>query len=82
MKKRRKPRKVTPPPKSRAELEQQWGRVWDTSDVAREFVITAIVANEVVVRRKSDNRVGKLTFQNDPLLYYNFVEVPATDDDE
>lgn len=82
MKKRRKPRKVTPPPKSREELEQQFGKVWDTSEVARDFVITSIIANEVVVRRKSDNRVGKLTFQNGPLLYYNFVEAPKLGDEE
>jgi hypothetical protein len=82
MKKRRKPRNATPPPKSRAELEQQFGKVWDTSEVAREFIITSIISNEVVVRRKSDNRVGKLTFQNNPLLYYNFVEAPKSDDAE
>jgi hypothetical protein len=82
MKKRRKPRKIVPPSKSREELEQQWGKTWDTSEVAREVVITSIISNEVVVRRKSDNRVGKLTFQNDPLLYYNFVEALKLDDEE
>jgi hypothetical protein len=81
MKKRRRPRKVTPPSKSREELEQQYGRVWDASEVAREFVITSIISNEVVVRRKSDNQIGKLTFQNNPLLYYNFVEAPKLDDE-
>ncbi len=64
--------KVEPESNSRQELQALHGQVWDTQQVAAEFVITAIIGNEVVVRRKSDNVVGKMRYQNEPRLYYGF----------
>lgn len=73
---RRKRRHVLPaqPAKSQQELETQYGRVWTVQDVAREFVITAIIDHTVVVRRKADAVVGTLEYQSGPpCLYYHFV---------
>lgn len=74
---RRKRRKViaAQPAKTRRELEALHGRVWDTAEIAREFIITAIVYPHVVVRRKDNDVVGILRYQQGPpLLYYDFKE--------
>lgn len=69
--------KTIPPPRSRAELEREYGRVWDTAELAHEFVITAIIADQVVVRRKADDVIGTLTYQDSPRLYFSFTEAPV-----
>jgi hypothetical protein len=79
--KRRKPPEVLPPPRSREQLEAEFGTVWDTSELAAAFVITAILGNEIVVRRKADNAVGTLTFQRDPPLYFHFIEASPPEGD-
>lgn len=81
MKRRKKARRIIPPPRTRADLEREHGKVWTVADLAHEFVVTSIIGNTVVVRRKSDNRVGTLQFQSHPPLYFNFVEAPATEDE-
>lgn len=76
----RKRRKVVnvQPVKSRAELEAQFGRAWDTAELAREFIVTAIIGSAVVVRRKSDDAVGTLNVkEGPPQFYYNFTPQPA-----
>jgi hypothetical protein len=76
---RRKPAKAALPPRSRGQLEEEYGRVWDTKELAAEFVITSVVGNQVVVRRKADDRVGTLTFQNNPPYYFAFTASPAAE---
>lgn len=61
------------PPKSREQLEAEFGEVWDTRELANVFVLTGIVGDVVVVRRKSDQRVGTLRYQNRPRYFYQFV---------
>lgn len=78
MRRRKKQPKIIPPPKSRADLEREFGRVWDTQELAHEFVITSIIGNTVVVRRKTDDVVGTLQHQSKPPLYFGFVQAPAT----
>lgn len=56
----------------RAELEAKYGRVWNTRELAQEFIITSIVAPHVVVRRKADDVVGRMALQNDPRYYFSF----------
>ncbi len=58
--------------KTREELESEHGQVWDTAQLAKDFVITAIIGNTVVVRRKADDCVGTLRMQERPRLYYGF----------
>ncbi len=59
-------------PGSREALESEYGQVWDTGELARDFVVTGFLAPLVVVRRKSDGVVGSLEFQNAPRLYFHF----------
>jgi hypothetical protein len=82
VKRRRKTPKVVPPPKTRQELEAEFGQVWDAAQLASTFVITAIIGDVVVVRRKADNRVGRLRFQTKPLFYFDVSEAPATEGEE
>lgn len=55
---------------SREELEARYGKVWTAEELAKEFVITAIISPTVVVRRKGDNAIGSMEFQGD--LYFNY----------
>jgi hypothetical protein len=80
MQRRRKAPKVIPPPKTREELRREFGHVWDASQLAAEFIITSIIGDTVVVRRKDNNLVGKLRFQGKPLLYFGFEAAPTTED--
>jgi len=59
-------------PGSREALKAQYGKVWDTTQLAEEFVVTAFVAPLVVVRRKADDVVGSLEFQTSPRFYFNW----------
>ncbi len=59
-------------PGSREALEAKYRQVWDTRELARDFVVVGFAAPYVVVRRKSDGVVGSLEFQHLPRLYFNF----------
>lgn len=58
----------------RAELEQRYGAVWDTKELARDFVVIGFMAPIIVVQRKADGVKGSLEFQHQPRFYFNFVE--------
>jgi hypothetical protein len=60
--------------KSKAELEDIHGKVWSVAEVAKEFVISAIIGNTVVVRRKADDVVGRLDFEGE--FYFDFRQSP------
>jgi hypothetical protein len=59
-------------PGSREALETQYGKVWDTQELAQEFEVIGFLAPYVVVRRKVDGIKGSLEFQHHPRLYFNF----------
>ena len=61
-------------PGSRQALEKEHGQVWDTDELSRDFEVKGFMAPFVVVKRKSDGKVGSLEFQARPRFYYNFVE--------
>jgi hypothetical protein len=61
-------------PGSREDLEQRYGKVWNTSEMSEEFTVTGFAAPFAVVRRKRDSQVGSLEFQHSPRFYFNFVE--------
>lgn len=63
---------ITARPRSREALQAEYGQVWDTRELARGFILTSIVGLTVIVRRKVDDVVGSLDYQNEPRLYYNF----------
>lgn len=58
----------------RTTLEQQYGQVWDTEQLGRDFDVIGFMAPFIVVQRKSDGRKGSLMFQHDPRFYFNFKE--------
>jgi hypothetical protein len=78
MRRKRRNATVAQPAKTRSELEALHGRVWDTAELARDYVLTGIIFPYVVVRRKQDDAVGTLEYQaGPPCLYYDFVPQAA-----
>ena len=65
-------------PGSREALEAAHGQVWDTMQLAQDFVVIGFLAPLVVVRRKSDGQKGSLEFQNRPRFYFNFLLAERT----
>ena len=56
----------------RAELESQFGQVWDTTQLQNDFEVLGFAAPIVIVKRQSDGVRGSLMFQNSPRFYYSF----------
>jgi len=59
-------------PGSRESLSAQYGEVWDTSELARDFEVLGFMAPFVVVKRKADRQKGSLEFQHSPRFYFSF----------
>jgi hypothetical protein len=57
----------------RAELEAQYGQVWDTNEVRRDFEIKGFMAPLVVATRRSDGQLGSLEFSASPRFYFNWI---------
>lgn len=53
-------------------LETRHGQVWNTEELARDFVVIGFLSPLVVVRRKADGVQGSLEFQHSPRFYFNF----------
>jgi len=61
-------------PSEREKLETVFGKVWNTSEVSKDFEIIGFMAPFVVAKRKSDSVKGTLTFQHNPRYYFDFKE--------
>ena len=59
-------------PADRKTLEQRHGRVWDPSELGRDFAVIGFMAPYAVVRRKCDRVLGSLEFQHHPRFYFNW----------
>ncbi len=59
-------------PGSREYLQAKHGQVWDTSQLAHDFIVIGFSAPLVVVKRKSDDQKGSLMFQHNPRFYFCF----------
>lgn len=59
-------------PGNRVELEAQYGQVWNTVELSRDFEVIGFLAPWVAVRRLSDGHLGTLEFQHCERLYFNF----------
>lgn len=59
-------------PGSREALELQYGQVWTTQELGRDFDVLGFAAPLVVVRRKADGVRGSLEFQHSPRLYFHW----------
>ncbi len=66
-------------PRTRAELEAEYGEVWDEQEFDREFQITAIIPPTYIVRRKTDGVIGSVVCQPRPKLFFNFRPSPPSD---
>lgn len=56
----------------RAALEAKYGQVWDTAELAREFIVIGFLSPYVVVKRKDTGQKGSLEFQPTPRFYHSF----------
>ena len=57
----------------RLHLEEQYGQIWSTQELSDHFVVIGFGAPFVVVKRKSDGKIGSLEFQSSPRFYFSFV---------
>lgn len=58
----------------RADLEKIYGQTWDTEELRRDFEVVGFGAPLVVVKRRSDGKMGSLFFQANPRLYFKWEE--------
>lgn len=58
---------------SRDVLEKEYGQIWDTKELARDFEVTYFMAPFVTVKRKSDGVIGSLLFRHSPRFYFKFT---------
>ncbi len=65
---------VNTSPLERAGLEKQFGQVWNTEELARDYEVKGFAAPFAVVKRKADNAVGSLIFQHSPRFYFAFTK--------
>ena len=58
---------------ARVRFEAEYGQVWDTAQVEKEFRVLGFSAPLVSVVRKSDEVAGSLQFNHSPRFYFNFI---------
>lgn len=61
-------------PLERADLEKQFGQVWNTEELGRDYEVKGFAAPFIVVKRKTDNALGSLIFQHSPRFYFAFTK--------
>jgi hypothetical protein len=66
--------KINAEPGSREALEAQYGQVWNTEELTRDFTVEGFAAPFVVVVRKADGKKGSMMFQHSPRFYFKFGE--------
>jgi hypothetical protein len=59
-------------PGSREALQAEYGEVWDTDELRRDFEVVGFMAPIVAVRRKSDGVKGSLEFQHRPRFFFSW----------
>ena len=59
-------------PDERIELENEYGQVWDTKELAGDYEVMGFMAPYVVVKRRADGVKGSLMFQHSPRYYFCF----------
>ena len=60
---------------AREDLESQYGQVWNTEELSRDFSVEGFLAPFVLVTRKADGVRGSLMFQHMPRFYFSFTPV-------
>lgn len=60
-------------PADRESLQARYGEVWDTAELTDRFEVVEFLAPFVLVRRRLDQQLGSIEFQNQPRFFFNFV---------
>ena len=60
--------------KFRAALRKQYGELWNTAELQRDFTVIGFGYGVCVVERKADSRRGSLDFTHSPRFYHSFLE--------
>lgn len=65
----------TTPARSREQIEQQHGQVWDSFTLARDFDIESFAPGhgKVNVIRRADGKRGTVEYQHEPRFYWGFI---------
>lgn len=58
---------------TREELEAKVGKVWNTEEVQKDFIVHSSLVPMVNVTRRVDGVRGIMNFQDEPRLYFRFV---------
>jgi hypothetical protein len=56
------------------EMENRYGKVWDTEGLRQDFEVLGFMAPFVVVREKATGKKGSLEFLHSPRMYFNWQE--------
>lgn len=56
----------------RESLEAEYGKVWDTKELQRDFEVKGFMAPFVEVLHKESGKLGSLAFQHYPRFYFSF----------
>jgi hypothetical protein len=59
-------------PGSREALEAEYGQVWDTQEMQRDFEAVGFMAPYIVVRERKTGTKGSLMFQHSPRFYFKW----------
>lgn len=62
------------PQRALAETQAEGGKTWTTAEMQAEFEVLSFAAPLVVVRRKSDGKLGTLEFTHSPRVYFGWEE--------
>jgi hypothetical protein len=60
------------PSDRRVQLEELYGKVWDTTELGQDFKVLGFMAPFVVVQEKATGKKGTLEFCHSPRFYFNF----------
>ena len=61
------------PETERKRLEELQGKVWDTSELQRDFTVESFAAPYVLVTKQATSQKGTMLFQHRPRYYFDFV---------
>ena len=59
---------------SRVQLESQYGQVWSTDELKKDFEVIGFMAPLVIVKEITTGAKGSMEFQHHPRFYFNYVK--------
>lgn len=76
---RKRSAEINSEPKSREELEEIWGQVWDHIEMRKNYNQFFFANPILVCRRKRDGARGTLLYQYSPRLYFRWLPFEDTE---